>query len=39
MKDIISSLNKEFENRIRLGIMSMLVVNEWVDFNSVKKML
>ncbi len=39
MKDIIASLNKEFENRIRLGIMSILVVNDWVEFNTVKSLL
>ena len=39
MKEIIANLNKEFENRVRLGIMSMLVVQDWVDFNSIKTML
>jgi DNA-binding MarR family transcriptional regulator len=39
MKNIISGLNKIFDNRIRLGIMSILVVNDWVDFNSLKEML
>ena len=39
MKGIITNLNKAFENRIRLGIMSMLVVNDWVDFNTLKEML
>lgn len=35
----ISQLNKEFESRVRLGIMSVLVVNDWVDFNEMKKLL
>ncbi len=39
MKDIIANLNKEFENRIRLGIMSILVVNDWVEFNTLKTLL
>jgi DNA-binding MarR family transcriptional regulator len=39
MKDIIAGLNKEFDNRVRLGIMSILMVNEWVDFNTVKNLL
>jgi len=39
MKDIIQNLNKMFENRIRLGIMSVLLVNDHVDFNTLKKML
>jgi len=39
MKDLISNLNKHFENRIRLGILSMLMVNDWVDFNTLKQML
>lgn len=39
MKSIIEKLNKAFENRIRLGIMSMLVVNEYVDFKAMKETL
>lgn len=39
MKEIISRLNKQFESRIRLGIMSVLMVNESVDFNSLKELL
>lgn len=39
MKDFISRLNKAFENRVRLGIMSMLLVNDQIDFNSLKEML
>lgn len=39
MKEIIGALNKEFESRIRLGIMSALVVNDWLDFNAMKALL
>ncbi len=39
MKNIITGLNKLFDNRIRLGIMSILVVNDWIDFNALKEML
>jgi DNA-binding MarR family transcriptional regulator len=39
MKNIISDLDKAFDNRVRLGIMSMLMVNEDVDFNSIKETL
>ena len=39
MKDLIANLNKHFENRIRLGIMSMLMVNDWLDFNAIKETL
>ena len=39
MKDIISCLNKIFDSRIRLGIMSVLVVNDSVDFNTIKELL
>ncbi len=39
MNSIILNLNKQFENRVRLGIMSILVVNDWVDFNLLKEML
>ena len=39
MKDILDSLNKVLENRIRLAVMSMLVVNDSMDFNALKGML
>ncbi len=39
MKEIISKLNKIFESRIRLGIMSVLMVNDHVDFNTLKELL
>jgi predicted transcriptional regulator len=40
VKDIdISNINKDFESRVRLGIMSVLMVNEWVNFNDMKQML
>lgn len=39
MKDIIRDLNKAFENRIRLGIMSALAVNEFLDFTALKELL
>jgi hypothetical protein len=38
MKNIIANLNKAFESRVRLGIMSVLMVNESVDFNSLKEL-
>ena len=39
MKNIIADLNKAFENRVRLGIMSILMVNDGVDFNAIKETL
>ena len=39
MKKIITNLNKAFDNRIRLGIMSILLVNDWVEFKIIKEML
>lgn len=39
MKDILSGLNKAFDNRIRLGIMSILMVNDSADFNTIKELL
>jgi DNA-binding HxlR family transcriptional regulator len=39
MKDLISGLNKVFESRIRLGIMSILMANESYDFNGLKDTL
>ncbi len=37
--NIIDGLNKTFDSRVRLGIMSLLMVNEWVDFATIKKEL
>jgi DNA-binding MarR family transcriptional regulator len=39
MKEIIAKLNKQFESRVRLGIMAVLMVNESVSFNSLKEFL
>lgn len=39
MKGLIHQLDKAFESRIRLGIMSVLMVNEWVEFNELKTLL
>ncbi|WP_416443406.1 winged helix-turn-helix domain-containing protein [Leeuwenhoekiella sp. A16] len=39
MKNIISNINKAFDHRIRLGIMSILMVNEYADFNMLKELL
>ena len=36
---IIDKLNKDFESRVRLGIMSILMVNDWVDFTEMKTLL
>ena len=35
----IENLNKIFDSRVRLGIMSALVVNESVNFNELKELL
>ena len=35
----INSLNKLFESRVRLGIMSALMVNEEINFNDLKELL
>jgi DNA-binding MarR family transcriptional regulator len=39
MANIIANLNKAFESRIRLGIMSILLVNDSADFSSIKELL
>ena len=39
LKNPITGLNKVFESRIRLGVMSVLMVNEEVNFNDLKQML
>ena len=39
MKNYIEDLNKAFESRMRLGIMSILMVNDFVDFSALKEQL
>lgn len=39
MKELLQHINKAFDNRIRLGIMSVLMVNESADFNTLKELL
>ena len=38
MLDLVKQLNKTFENRIKLGIMSHLMVEEKADYMSLKNM-
>lgn len=37
--DFIKKLNKAFDSRLRLGIMSVLAANEWVEFSRLKDLL
>jgi DNA-binding HxlR family transcriptional regulator len=39
VKYSITNLQKVFESRIRLGIMSALMVNDTLDFNALKELL
>ncbi len=39
MKNPIQNLNKLFDSRIRLGIMSALMVNLQVSFNELKELI
>jgi DNA-binding MarR family transcriptional regulator len=39
VKNFIEDLNKAFESRVRLGIMSILMVNDYVDFGTLKEQL
>src|SRR5210317_1692737 len=39
MKGLISDLNKAFDNKVRLGIMSVLVTKNESDFNGLKEIL
>lgn len=39
MKNLIGNINKIFESRIRLGIMSLLTIHDFLDFNTLKEML
>jgi DNA-binding MarR family transcriptional regulator len=39
MKNPIENLNKIFDSRIRLGIMSALMVNDEVSYNELKELM
>ncbi|WP_129021275.1 winged helix-turn-helix domain-containing protein [Edaphocola flava] len=39
MRKELDQLNKIFDSRIRIGIMSALIVNEEVNFNELKALL
>ncbi|MDW5288542.1 winged helix-turn-helix domain-containing protein [Formosa undariae] len=39
MKNIILNINKTLDHRIRLGIMSVLMVNDYADFKTLKELL
>jgi DNA-binding MarR family transcriptional regulator len=39
MNNPIGHLNKIFDSRIRLGVMSILLVNEEINFNDLKQLL
>jgi len=39
MNNPIGNLNKLFDSRIRLGVMSVLMVNEEASFNDLKQLL
>ena len=39
MKEIIYALDQEFESRVRLGIMSILMVNDTAEFKTLKELL
>ncbi|WP_317195509.1 winged helix-turn-helix domain-containing protein [Rufibacter psychrotolerans] len=39
MKNYLENINKAFESRARLGIMSVLMVEDKVDFNTLKENL
>lgn len=39
VKNPIAGLNKVFDNRVRLGVMSILMVNDEISFNDLKQML
>jgi len=39
MKNPIDNLNKVFDSRIRLGVMSVLLVNTEINFNDLKELL
>ncbi len=39
VKNPIAGLNKIFDNRIRLGVMSSVMVNDEISFNDLKQLL
>jgi DNA-binding MarR family transcriptional regulator len=39
VKELLKNLDKAFENRTRLGIMSALMVNDYLAFNTLKELL
>jgi len=39
MKNPIENLNKTFDSRVRLGIMSALMVNAEINFNDMKELI
>lgn len=39
MIEHLEDINKAFESKVRLGIMSVLMVNDEIDFNSLKELL
>ena len=39
MNNPIENLNKIFDSRVRLGIMSTLMVNEEINFNDLKQLI
>ena len=38
-KNPIENLNKSFDSRVRLGIMSALMVNDEINFNDLKELM
>lgn len=39
MKDLFQQLNKAFDNKIRLGVMSVISVNRSASFNELKELM
>lgn len=39
MSDLLNGFDKAFENKVRLGAMAALMVNDELDFNRIKELL
>lgn len=39
MKDLIQNLNRAFDNRVRLGVMAVLLANDSASFTDLKEAL
>lgn len=39
LRSIITNMDKEFNNRIRLGLMAAMMIEDWIEFKTMKHLL